>query len=106
MGAEHADAGQPMPADPVATPKVRYHKLKTASRQISLRNTGVNTLWVSFDREKWFDVACGTSWDDRVSVKGFWFCTQVGVTSFVVNAIAQNVIKDLKVPNPMPEELA
>lgn len=105
MGAEHADAGQPMPAELVAAPKVRHHKFTTATRQISLRNTGVNTLWISFDRERWFDVACGTSWDDRVSVKGFWFCTQVGVTAFVVNAIAQNVIKDLKVPEPLAEEL-
>ena len=106
MGAEHADAGQPMPADPVATPVIRYCKFATATRQISLRNTGVNTLWISFDRKTWFDVACGTSWDDRVSVNGFWFCTQVGVTAFVVNGLAQNVIRDLAFPAPTAEELA
>lgn len=93
-----------MPAELVARSAVRYHKFVTATRQISLRNTGVNTLWMSFDRSSWFDVACGTSWDDRVSTGGFWYCTQVGITSFVVNAIALNVTK-LETPEPAPEEL-
>lgn len=93
-----------MPAELVARARLRYHKFPTATRQISLRNTGVNTLWMSFDRVSWFDVACGTSWDDRVSTNGFWFCTQVGVTSFVVNAIALNVTK-LETPEPTAEEL-
>ncbi len=89
-----------MPAELVASAKLRYHKLPTASRQISLRNTGVNTLWLSFDRAKWFDVACGTSWDDRVNVPGFWYCTQLGVTAFVVNALALNQPRE---PLPIPE---
>lgn len=93
-----------MPAELIARPAVRYHKLATATRQISLRNTGVNTLWMSFDRTNWFDVACGTSWDDRVNVNGFWFCTQVGVTSFVVNALALNLTKT-DAPKPSEEEL-
>jgi hypothetical protein len=105
MGADHADAGQPMPADLVARPCVGYHRFATATRQISLRNTGVNTLWVSFDKKKWHDVACGTSWDDRVSAKGFWYCTQVGVTSFVVMGIALNLVR-MDAPKPDPEELA
>ena len=71
---------------------------------LSMRNTGVNTLWISFDRANWFDVACGTSWDDRVSAKGFWYCTQVGITSFVVNGLALNLMK-VDLPEPTPEEL-
>lgn len=90
-----------MPAELVANAKVRYHKLATASRQLSLRNTGVNTLWLSFDKNSWFDVACGTSWDDRVNAPGFWFCTQVGMTAFVVNGLALNQLKDSP---PVPEE--
>lgn len=93
-----------MPAELVASAKLRYHKLDTSARQISLRNTGVNTLWLSFDKAHWFDVACGTSWDDRVNVPGFWFCTQVGETSLVVNALALNH-PSVKVPEPTPEEL-
>jgi hypothetical protein len=93
-----------MPADLVAGPRVRYHRLVTSSRQVSLRNTGVNTLWLSFDREHWFDVACGTSWDDRVSARGFWYCTQVGVTSFVVCALALNLPR-ADLPEPAMEEL-
>ncbi len=93
-----------MPGELVARPKVRYHKFATSTRQISLRNTGVNTLWMSFDRVNWFDVACGTSWDDRVAALGFWYCTQVGVTTFVVNALALNV-REQKLPEPTPEEL-
>jgi len=93
-----------MPAELVASAKRRYHKLTTASRQLSLRNTGVNTLWLSFDKKNWFDVACGTSWDDRVNSPGFWFCTQVGVTSFVVNGLALNQPKDA-LPSPDDDEL-
>ena len=93
-----------MPAELVASAKLRFHKLATASRQISLRNTGVNTLWLSFDKERWFDVACGTSWDDRVNVPGFWYRTQVGKTSFVVNGLALNKL-DGKHPEPEPGEL-
>jgi hypothetical protein len=93
-----------MPAELVASAKLRYHKLPTASRQISLRNTGVNTLWLSFDKTHWFDVACGTSWDDRVNALGFWFRTQLGVTAFVVNAIALNPLKD-PAPEPEPGEV-
>lgn len=93
-----------MPADLVAGPQVRYHRLTTASRQVSLRNTGVNTLWLSFDRKHWFDVACGTSWDDRVSTRGFWYCTQVGITTFVVNGLALNLPR-ADLPEPLSEEL-
>jgi hypothetical protein len=89
-----------MPAELVAGAKLRYHKLATSSRQISLRNTGVNTLWLSFDKQRWFDVACGTSWDDRVNVPGFWYRTQVGKTSFVVNGLALNKLEGA---HPMPE---
>lgn len=92
-----------MPAELIASPRLSYHRLPTTTRQISLRNTGVNTLWMSFDKARWFDVACGTSWDDRVNVPGFWFCTQLGETSFVVNALALNRPNDT-VPQPSDEE--
>lgn len=94
-----------MPADLVASARTRYHRLDTASRQVSLRNTGVNTLWVSLDRQRWFDVACGTSWDDRINVPGFWYCTQVGTTSFVVNGLALNQLADGP-PAPTEDDLA
>ncbi len=93
-----------MPADPIACSRIRYHKFKTATRQISLRNIGTNTLWVSFDRKHWFDVACGTSFDDRVNVNGFWYCTQIGVTAFVVNGLTLNLI-DVDAPMPADDEL-
>lgn len=79
-----------MPAEIQSDSNVKFHGLPTTTRQISLRNTGVNTLWVSFDQKTWFDVACGTSWDDRVNVLGFWHRTQIGKTSIVVNALALN----------------
>lgn len=94
-----------MPGELVARPAIKYYKFKTPTRQLSLRNTGVNTLWVSFDRKHWYDVACGTSWDDRVNAKGFWYCTQVGVTAFVTNGLALNVIGVGDVPEPTLEEL-
>ena len=93
-----------MPAELVASAKLRYHALPTTSRQISLRNTGVNTLWLSFDKVHWFDVACGTSWDDRVNVPGFWYRTQLGTTAFVVNALALNRLEG-KSPAPESDEV-
>lgn len=105
MADQHADTGRPMQAEIPSGPKIRFHRLVTASRQVSLRNTGVNTLWISLDRERWFDVACGTSWDDRINVVGFWHCTQVGLTSFVVNAIALNHVMETS-PIPSSEELS
>lgn len=73
----------------IARSKVQHHKFSALTRQISLRNTGTNTLWLSLDKGvSWFDVACGTSWDDRVSIRELWYCTQLGRTRFVVIGLA------------------
>lgn len=93
-----------MPATLVASSAVRFFVFPAQTRQISLRNTGTNTLYVSFDRTNWIDVAAGTSFDDRFVVPGFWYCTQLGRTSFVVNGVALNKISS-DVPAPTPEEL-
>jgi hypothetical protein len=93
-----------MPGEIRTDAKVRYHKFSTATRQISLRNVGVNTLWVSFDRQHWFDIACGTSFDDRVNVKGMWYRTQLGQTRFVVNGLQLNMT-DEAVPEPTEDEI-
>lgn len=83
-----ADAGDPMSETLVACALVARHAFPSVTRQVSLRNTGTNTLWLSLDKKKWFDVACGTSWDDRVSLRELWYCTQVGRTCFVVIGLA------------------
>jgi hypothetical protein len=83
-----ADAGEPLSAVLVADAEVRRHEFSSLTRQVSLRNTGTNTLWISLDNKKWFDVACGTSWDDRVAIRELWYCTQVGRTRFVLIGIA------------------
>ena len=83
-----ADAGAPLSAVLVADAEVRRHAFPCLTRQVSLRNTGTNTLWLSFDKKKWFDVACGTSWDDRVAIEELWYCTQVGRTRFVLIGLA------------------
>lgn len=88
-----ADAGEPMSATPIARPKVGVYKFPALTRQVSLRNTGKNTLWVKLDGS-WFDVACGTSWEDRVSVQELSFCTQLGTTRFVVVGIALMSVPD------------
>jgi len=84
-----ADAGIPMSAAIVADAEVRHHKFKVQTRQVSLRNTGTNTLWYSIDSgESWFDVACGTSWEDRVTIDELWYCTQVGTAEFSIIGLA------------------
>jgi hypothetical protein len=83
-----ADAGEPMSAVLVADAEVRCHKFPAGTRQVSLRNTGTNTLWISLDQQNFFDVAVGTSWDDRVCVTSLWYCTQLGTTAFVVIGLA------------------
>lgn len=101
-----ADSGRPMPDVKTAMPRLRYVKFSSATRQVSLRNVGVNTLWMSFDKQKWHDVACGTSWDDRVSVSGFWYCTQVGKTRFVVIGVRLCTPEAEVLPTPTEEELS
>jgi hypothetical protein len=84
-----ADAGEPLCSVLIARSKVQHHTFTTLTRQVSLRNTGTNTLWLSLDDGKsWFDVACGTSWDDRVSLRELWYRTQLGRTRFVVIGLA------------------
>jgi hypothetical protein len=83
-----ADAGEPMSDVLVAGSEVDRCEFPTSTRQVSLRNTGTNTLWISLDGRKWFDVACGTSWDDRVCVQELWYCTQTGRTRFAVIGLA------------------
>lgn len=84
-----ADAGEPMCAVLAADAEVRRHEFATITRQVAIRNTGPNTLWISLDAgENWFDVASGTSWDDRVSTRSLWYCTQVGITEVAVVGLA------------------
>lgn len=84
-----ADAGEPMSKVLIAGAQVKHHEFPALTRQVSLRNTGTNTLWLSLDEgQSWFDVACGTSWDDRVSIREMRYCTQVGKTRFVVIGLA------------------
>lgn len=83
-----ADAGVPLSENLRATPNVARYAFACDTRQVSLRNTGTNTLWFSLDKKNWVDVACGTSWDDRVNVSELWYCTQVGKTRFVVIGLA------------------
>lgn len=83
-----ADAGTPMSEVLHATPEVQRHAFSALTRQVSLRNVGTNTLWLSLDKKCWFDVACGTSWDDRVSLRELWYCTQVGKTQVAVVGLA------------------
>ena len=84
-----ADAGDPMSAILVADAQVKRHEFPALTRQVSLRNTGTNTLWISLDEgENFFDVACGTSWEDRASARDLWYCTQLGKTRFVVIGLA------------------
>lgn len=50
-----ADAGEPMPAVLIAGAEVKRHEFPALTRQVSLRNTGTNTLWLSLDDgQSWF----------------------------------------------------
>ena len=108
--ATHHDSGRPMQFDLVAGSKEKLFRFKTRTRQVSIRNVGNNTLWLSFNGKEWFDVACGTAWDDRVNVDGFWYCTQTGETGFVgvglqlqlVNGEPELLPKET-VPETLPE---
>ncbi len=53
------------------------------TREIAVRNTGCNTLWISLDGKTPFDVASGTSWDIRAEVDHFFIRTKVGTTTMV-----------------------
>lgn len=104
MEARYADTGRPMLTALIARRAVRYHAFETNTRQVMIRNTGTNTLWISFDNTTWFDVAVGAAWDDRLMATGFWFCTQLGMTTFVVNGLSLLLLEN-KVPTPSDDEL-
>ena len=50
-------------------------------KELAVRNTGMNTLWISFDGIVWWDVASGTSFDIRAELEFFYAKTKIGVTS-------------------------
>lgn len=83
-----ADTGDPMPETLAAKAAVQRHAFPSKTRQVALRNTGDNTLWFSFNKKKWIDVAAGTSWDERTSVDALWYCTQLGTTIVSVVGVA------------------
>lgn len=87
-----SDSGTPIQifAEAAVVPKLINFGAYT--RQVSLRNIGTEALWFSFDNTTWFDVACGTSWDDRVRVNKMWVRTQTGWTSFVFNGLRVNPV--------------
>ena len=80
------DASAPTLYECRATSKEDFLDLEGYSRSVSLQNTGPNTLWISLDRITWFYVAAGTSCGgDKALLKGFWYCTQTGWTTFMVS---------------------
>lgn len=90
MSAEQSDSGSPMQGDIVATTAVQEHRFPVRTRYVSLRNTGPNTLWISLDNEHWIDVACGTSWDEKVRVDSLWYRTQTGRSKFAIVGVAMH----------------
>lgn len=50
-------------------------------REVSLRNTRMSTLWVSFDGQEWVDIASGTSFGPaRLKFDRFYARTSIGRT--------------------------
>ena len=83
MPTDVADAGFGVPYVLTATSEEQRFDFKVWQRSFSLRNTGMNALWLSIDdRKTWFHVPSGTSWDDRIVIGHFWYCTQTGKTTF------------------------
>lgn len=61
--------------DPIQCPR---------GKELAIRNTGTNTLWISLDAKVWYDVAAGTSWDARMEFDRFYARTKIGTTTLVV----------------------
>ena len=66
------------------TAKPGYHKFETHTRRLSIRNEGNGTLYLSFDGEKWFPLASGTSYEDPINTEGVHHRTQVGRTYMAI----------------------
>ena len=85
MPTDVADAGWPTQYVLIASSHEERFEFPVWQRSVSLRNTGMNALWLSLDERKtWFHVPSGTSWDDRIVNSHFWYCTQTGKTTFEV----------------------
>lgn len=81
------DPGQPHFFDGLALPESVRFPMPGRIGHLSLRNTGINTLWISFDDKNYFDIAAGTSYDEDVDIQGFWAKTLNGWTTFVTNGV-------------------
>ena len=102
MGVSHADSGAPLVVNGGASEAEGYCDLGGQTRAISLRNLGGESLWISWDRVQWFDVPSGTSFGSHAVVAGFWHCTQIGETWFVVNRVDLDI--DVRPQAPSPQE--
>lgn len=80
-----AKPGQPKLDPQLATPEIQKMTFPQHGGHLSIRNVGVNTLWISWDSKNWFDIASGTSFDEDCEVADVFYCTQLGRTSFVHN---------------------
>lgn len=81
------DPGQPSFFEGLALPESVCFPLGGRIGHLSLRNTGINTLWISFDDKTFFDIASGTSYDEDVDIQSFYAKTQNGHTTFVCNGV-------------------
>lgn len=84
------DPGQPHFFEGLALAEGWQVELPGRIGHISLRNTGVNTLWVSWNGKDWFDVAAGTSYDEDIDIRTFHVKTLNGWTTFMFNGVIWN----------------
>lgn len=81
------DPGQPHFFEGLALSEAAKFPMPGRIGHISLRNTGINTLWISFDDKEFFDIAAGTSYDEDIDITTFSAKTLNGFTTFVCNGI-------------------
>lgn len=84
------------------TPRVAFHEFETHTRRISIRNEGNGTVFLSFDKENWFPLASGTSYEDPVNTRGVWHRTQVGRSYIAVVGIQMTPLRG-QAPLPVAE---
>lgn len=61
------------------------HSFGGRGGHLTMRNNGVNAVWVSWDGRVWFDIAVGTSFECDQETCHIHFCTQTGHSILAVN---------------------
>lgn len=78
-------AGQPDLRVLTVTSERQVENFSDKGGHLTLRNNGTNTVWISWNGRRWFDIAVGTSYECDQETCHLHYCTQMGRSLLTAN---------------------